>query len=511
MILSPAGTSAHVALIVNTDTGSIKINSADNLDIDAADDITIDTAGGAITTTSIGGDITIDASDKSVIIRGTEEVADAIVIDADGTAGGITVDYGTGNMVITGTGASADFTLDADLISIDGTGVSNITCTNAVNEDFTISTAGAADHSLIIQTSGTAADSLQVITTAGGIDITNGGAAGGEDIDVDAVLASLNINADEDVADAITIVSSTGGIDITADGAVAKDLDLVCTNGSTNISAGEDIATAIVINASTGGIDITADGAAAKDLDLVCTNGSTVISGGEAIADAVTITAGAGGVDITAAATFDIDITATGGTVLVIATEAAANQFKVDAQGTIADGAGDAIVLETTDGGILLNADNASNGDIELNAADDLTLTTGGDLTLAVTGTFKMAGALISNNRITTTVDIDNRTLLETESGSTIVFTMTGAAATATLPEATGSNIGMWFILIDANVTAGRDLTIDPEGVGTINGAAAGNFIKNEADSVGEGIMIFSTGADTWFTTVLGTTTWTVE
>ncbi len=41
LILSSAGTSTTDALIVNTDTGSITINSADNLDIYAADDITI--------------------------------------------------------------------------------------------------------------------------------------------------------------------------------------------------------------------------------------------------------------------------------------------------------------------------------------------------------------------------------------------------------------------------------------------------------------------------------------
>jgi len=337
LVLTSAGTSTTDALIITSVTGSTKINSADNLDIDAADDITIDTAGGSLTATTVGGDITLDASDKSVIIRGTEEAGDAIVIDADGTAGGIDVAFGTGDLAITGTGASADFTVDADLISIDGTGTSNITVTGGAGEDFTVATAGAADLSLILSSTGTAEDALQITTSAGGINITNGGAAGGEDIDIDAVLASLNINADEDVADAVTVTASTGGIDITADGAAGKDLDLVCTHGSTNIS------------------------------------------GGEAIADAVTIAAGAGGVDISAAATFDIDITATGGKILGIASEAAADQFKIDAQGTIA---GNAINLETTNGGILLNADGVANGDITIDAADDVTITAVGKVTM---------------------------------------------------------------------------------------------------------------------------------
>lgn len=65
-------------------------------------------------------------------------------------------------------------------------------------------------------------------------------------------------------------------------------------------------------------------------------------------------------------------------------TGAAANQFKVDATGTVA---GYAIVFETTDGGVQINADGASNGDINIDAADDMTLTAAGDLTFTVTGT----------------------------------------------------------------------------------------------------------------------------
>jgi len=65
---------------------------------------------------------------------------------------------------------------------------------------------------------------------------------------------------------------------------------------------------------------------------------------------------------------------------------ASANQFKVDATGTIADASGDAIVFETTSGGILLDANNASNGDIGLDAEDDLRLTSGGDMILTIGG-----------------------------------------------------------------------------------------------------------------------------
>ena len=175
---------------------------------------------------------------------------------------------------------------------------------------------------------------------------------------------------------------STGTITHAADGA-ADDLTLSLTgaqNSSLFITSTGTAADALGISTSAGGIDITAIGAAGEDIDIDSTTSSVNITGSEAIQDAVVILADAGGVDISSAATFDIDITATGGTVKVIATEAAADQFKVDAQGTVV---GDAINLETTDGGIMLNADNAANGDIELNAADDIILTAVGFITVS--------------------------------------------------------------------------------------------------------------------------------
>jgi len=357
LILTSAGTSTTDALIINTDTGSIDLNSADNLDIDVADNITVDTAGGAVTVTSVGGDITLDASDSSVIIRGTEAAADAVLIVADtaaggidissqadidittvgaagedisitntggsvnisateedaaavtisagGTAGGITVGYGTGNMVITGTGASADFTLDADLISIDGTGTSNITFTNGAGEDVTISTAGAADHSLIFQATGTAADAMQIITTAGGLDITNNGAAGGEDIDVNSVSASVNIFANESAADSIVLSSRIGGIDILAEGAAAgEDIDIIATGSSVNITATEAAADAIKLSVAT-------TVASASVIDIATTDGGITVAAGGASNGDVTITSG-DDVIITATGAITVDTTVGG-------------------------------------------------------------------------------------------------------------------------------------------------------------------------------------------------------
>jgi len=369
LILTSAGTSTTDATQLLATVGSIKINSADNLDIDAADNITIDTAGGALTTTVTGGDYTVDITDKSykldsgeadadaiwlcatdaagginidcgtgtldidvagainmtnstavditidstagsVNITGTQEAADAIAILADGTAGGITVGFGTGNMVVTGTGASADFTLDADLISIDGTGTSNITCTNGAGEDFTISTAGAADHSLIITTTGTAADSLQITTTAGGMDITNGGASG-EDLDIDGVLSAVTINSDEATTDAIDISATLGGITMTST-AVASSW----THTSTGTAD-----------------DLTISVAGATNSSLILASSGT----GE---DALSLLA----------------------------------------SGTSASAA--SILIDTADGGIVMTADGSIKGDITIDAADDITITAVGKVTM---------------------------------------------------------------------------------------------------------------------------------
>lgn len=325
----------------------------------------------------------------------------------------------------------------------DGAATAITKAADGAADDLTLSVTGAQNSSLHLASAGTGADALTVTTSAGGIDITVAGGAAGEDIDI-STDTSINLAATEDAASAITAVtnggtsetivvtntqgtndaaidinataggididagksiaitsaentadsvvisSSVGGIDILAAGAAAtEDIDITATGSSVHISSTEAAADAVTLVASTaaGGIDITSQadiditttGTATEDITISNTGGSVVIAASEAIADAVTVNASAGGVDISAAATFDIDITATGGKILGVASEAAADQFKIDAQGIVV---GDAINLETTDGGIMLNADGASNGDIEVNAADDLALTAAGTVAI---------------------------------------------------------------------------------------------------------------------------------
>ncbi len=82
-----------------------------------------------------------------------------------------------------------------------------------------------------------------------------------------------------------------------------------------------------------------------------------------------------------------------GGNMTVTTSDAEADQFKVNATGATSDAV--AINFETTDGKILLNADGATGGDIELNSADDIILTTAGKLTITNTEAVTISGGFV--------------------------------------------------------------------------------------------------------------------
>lgn len=244
LILSSTGTSDD-AIQLTTTAGGIEL-----------------TNGGAAGATN---DILLTSTSASISLVAGEAVADAIKLNASNVAGGIDVDFGTSDMIIVGTGVSADFSLDCDLFSLDGTGASNVSVAGAIGEDFTVAQTGAADSSLILSSTGTGADALQINTSAGGIDITvaNGGA--GEDIDL-TTNTSINLTANEVAADqiklsavgaiegaAIDLVTTNGGITLAAVGG---------TNGDVVITAGDDFTLTVTGAGSidTGDWDISATG-----------------------------------------------------------------------------------------------------------------------------------------------------------------------------------------------------------------------------------------------------------
>lgn len=184
------------------------------------------------------------------------------------------------------------------------------------------------------------------------------------------------------------------------------------------------------------------------------------------------------------------------GNALFTMTDAEGDQFKIDATGTID---GDAINFETTDGGVMVNADGASNGDIELNAADDIMVTAAGDLTLGITGTFSAGGAVMTNQKLQIENVTADDTLTTAESGKIFYVENDTDGIVLTLPSVGASDEGTYYIIVDANEVAASDVTIEPADSDTINGTADG-FSSDGADELPCAVMIIYDHDQTdWF------------
>tara|TARA_R110002020_G_scaffold7329_2_gene30824 strand:+ start:1635 stop:3254 length:1620 start_codon:yes stop_codon:yes gene_type:complete len=155
---------------------------------------------------------------------------------------------------------------------------------------------------------------IEKVSTAGEDLEISGITTTGEDIDLIANSASINLTATENAADAIVISASAGGIAIGATGEAGQNVDIVNTGGSINLQATESATDAITINATAGGVDISASGAAAgEDIDITATGSSVNITSTESDAAAIVLNASSGGIDITASGGGSpIDITSAG-------------------------------------------------------------------------------------------------------------------------------------------------------------------------------------------------------
>ena len=197
------GTSTGATTIGNSAGGIWAIDGAASGTINADDSIAMTVSAGTIGIASTGGDITIDGTDSSVIIRGTEAVGDAIYIHADDAAGGIDITSGTGDIVLTST--------------------DDIVLTNAT---------AAGDMIQLLNTAGTSVTedsaAIQMTATAGGIQIQSDAAIDGDVIILRAdggVTNDILIHNDQGTgADCINLLADAGGITLTADGASAGDI-----------------------------------------------------------------------------------------------------------------------------------------------------------------------------------------------------------------------------------------------------------------------------------------------
>ena len=204
------------------------------------------------------------------------------------------------------------------------------------------------------------------------------------------------------------------------------------------------------------------------------------------------------------------------GNYLYTATDAEADQFKVDATGATSDAV--AINFETTDGKILLNADGATGGDIELNSVDDIILTSTGKVTITnteavtISGALTVAGATGLNGAVLgdggdtlygflREIEIEpatSETLTAADSGKVFTNTSGQTMTTFTLPAAAA---GITFTFCDVSALATNDVTIQTVGDDTINGGTAGKAYECVTDAVPQATTLTAIDGVQWIIT----------
>lgn len=312
----------------------------------------------------------------------------------------------------------------------------------------------------------TAAAASSVGTTGAGIDTTISSAAG-----------RVVINGEEAAADAVRILSAAGGLDVD-------------TALQMNLTSSQNAVDAIRILASAGGIDIDAVGAATEDINITNTGGSIRLTATESATDAINIEATTGGVNILAsgaAAGEDINITATGSSVNITATENNAGAVIIRAnggtservtllasQGTVAD----SINLESTAGGITLTSNLATADGINLSAVGG-----GIDVDAALQINIASSQNAVDAIRIVASaggIDIDavgaaTEDINITNTGGSVVVVATESIGDAIRMNASGVAGGFD---IDAG-TGG--FIVDTTGAISLDAAAASNFTATGA------------------------------
>lgn len=237
------GTSTGAITIGSSTSGAWAIDGTSTGTINADDSIGITVSAGTIDIDSTGGDLGLDATNKSILIDAGEAAADAITITATGTAGGIDI-TSLGDIDITTTGAAGeDITLDNQGGSI------HLISTEAVDDGFNLDTTGGVDidatTSISLKSAEATGDAIEIVTSnaAGGIDITSGTG--------DVVITStddIQLTNATAAGDMIQLLN-TAGTSVTEDSAA---IQLTATAGGIQIQSDGDLDDAVVIRADGG-------------------------------------------------------------------------------------------------------------------------------------------------------------------------------------------------------------------------------------------------------------------
>jgi HSP20 family molecular chaperone IbpA len=464
------------------------------------------TDGSGLVTLASSGDVDLSTSTGSFVVSAGESATDAVKIES--TAGGVQ---------ILASGAAA-------------------------GEDIVVTATGS---SIRLTSTESATDSINIESTLGGINILASGAAAGEDINITATGSSVNITATESAANSIVISSSNGGIDITAAGAAAgEDIDITATGSSVNISATENDAGAIYIRANggtservrlhsdqgtgvdsvildsdVGGLTLLSGLASADAINITATNGGVDIDGALQIniassqnaVDAIRIVSSAGGIDIDAvgAATEDINITNTGGSVVVVATESVADAIRMNASGAAGgfdiDAGTNGFIVDTT-GAISLDSAAASNFTVTgafdismITTAGSANITAGEDAADAIVLSAGAGGIdILATGAAGQDIDIANTggsvniSATEDDAGAIAISTNGGTSERITLTCSQGTNaasIGLISTAGGVTLTGGL-ATADAINISASN--AAGGI---DIDAGTGGVIVDTTGA----------------
>lgn len=381
--------------------GSLTLTHADTGDLSVGDDA------------DIGGDLDVTGN---LAVTGTSTLTGTFYTSAVApSTGNLTVNASGSGTISVGNSSTGAVTITGGGVNIGDGATDTLTITGIIDNDVTLDDGATDSPKMIFKDSDDeqtdiyqdqssddlnvechdAADSLAVTVgnisvgtpNASTITINGGDFFVADDAEITGTLAvetDLDVNGTANISGSTTLAGIVLANAATIDGATANVIEwnenseeIKWTFGTDEfsiVSTTDVVELSLFDNAPDVKLTHAADGAnddfyiqqtGAQDASLFIQSAGTG-------ADALALTASAGGLDLVATAgdidagtqaTYDINLVATGGKVNVTASEAVADQLKVDAQGAHA---GDVINFETTNGGILLNADGA-NGNIDIN------------------------------------------------------------------------------------------------------------------------------------------------
>jgi len=457
-----AASNTGAGLYVDGTTGTIDL-LGDNFSLANTGILTM-TNGDAIdnsTTDDIFQFTSNDKEDFSIDLSGTN------IIGFSSDTSAITLEFNALDRLI----GIEDITFDAEAANITLTG-------NANTEDLTISQAGTVDCSLILSSAGSITDALSLITTdaVGVLKISSS-----DILDVDAV-DHMNFDISGAASD-FRVDSAAGSVYIEGAEADADAIKLSASNaaGGINVDAGSGN---IDIDVTGGDITIDNDGAG-KNLDIDITAGSIYLDGGEADAKAIWLAATAGGIDIDTAATYDVDVDAVGGKILLTATENAANTIHIEENG----GASGGINLYANQGtGVAAATEHDASIQLQSDAGGIGLYTTsnqGEDIRIEANGGTDEFITIHSNQG----TGADSITLLS-DAGGIAITTSAGAIVASAI----GGSAG------DVTISAGDIMTLTSVDTKIFDGAAAETWIVEGTADDHEASVVFTdpTADYTW-------------